>query len=697
MSEANRVLFYHRHPYSIKPKVLSVSTIDYQILKLVQLHGPIKARKISTILSEEFSKHVDRSGVNSALYRMKSLGKVIIDESYQWSLAEVSTADPTADSGLSNMGITVADTEAPTIIADIIFTDEQQTVIDLDPSGHLLIRGQAGSGKTTVLAARAGKIISAMNKGSLLFLTYNAALCAYVKKAFSQAGMKGDIDVHTFHDWSKGCARELGADFNGWVDGKARSEVICKIIEEAKLEIGQHRLFDISDSARILEWWGDEIAWLFGQHVIKLDDYLKKERTTRGTAIRVTKDDRRFVWFVYESYVEWLEESNKEDYDNPAGLILRTIEQQGKDIPDELRYDHVMVDEVQDFDMSWLLAVVKISRVSLSLSGDLAQKIYRRSFAWKDCGINVRGGGRSRKLGSSHRTTCQIMDVAEYLLLDNDVTKSDDFTPPVRPQKNGSKVKRLIDSSPKIAYERGYDWVAAEFKRMRTTSVVVALPFSRQLYPAQKALEKRGVSVKAAKGASLGNFNGGVVVTTYHQLKGLEFDHVVIMGLHDAQYPGRLLERIPEEDRDDEVQLLRRLLYVAMTRAKSSVAVIGSVPFCRFFSGVPDEHFEHIPLKKPAATKKTAKKKPAAKIGAVTKAPAKKPAIKKDPIEDDAKFKAIIENVDKIVDKKLENHPWRNGMGYCHAFWETKKQVLKEDYNINWRTPSEMNPDIMFD
>jgi len=71
--------------------------------------------------------------------------------------------------------------------------------------------------------------------------------------------------------------------------------------------------------------------------------------------------------------------------------------------------------------------------------------------------------------------------------------------------------------------------------------------------------------------------------------------------------------------------------------------------------------------------------------------------MKKDPIEDDVKFKAIVEHVNEIVDKKLENHPWRNGMGYCHVFWETKKQVLKDDYNIIWRTPSEMNPEIMFD
>jgi len=149
-------------------------------------------------------------------------------------------------------------------------------------------------------------------------------------------------------------------------------------------------------------------------------------------------------------------------------------------------------------------------------------------------------------------------------------------------------------NNPKQSYELGYDWIAGSFKRLRTTTVAVVLPFSRQLYPAQKSLSKRGLNVKAAKGSSLGNFSGGVVVTTFHQLKGLEFDHVVIMGLHDAQFPARILEHIEEEDRNVEAQLLRRVMYVAMTRAKQSVTLIGSEPFCRFFEVIPQEHFEEI-------------------------------------------------------------------------------------------------------
>src|SRR5690606_20946472 len=348
------------------------------LLKLIELHAPVKARKLASILAEEFNKHVDRSDVNSSLYKLKAEGKLLVNAGYEWSIsthndsASDNDNDPDTEKGPVD-----EPSEVPVVEPVVTFTPEQQAVIDLDPSDHLLIRGQAGSGKTTVLAARAGRILSAMNKGSLLFLTYNSALSAYVKKAFSKAGMKKNIDVQTFHEWSRHAVKFLGYEFSGWVDSKTRNDELKKFIAKAKDELGFHRLYDIENNPDVLNWWGDEFAWLFGQHLVRLDDYLAVERVGRGVSIRISQEDRRFVWFVFELYEEWLESTHQEDYDNPAGLVLRALQESGKDLPEELRYDHVMIDEVQDFDKSWLLAAVKIPRVSLSLAGDLAQKIYK--------------------------------------------------------------------------------------------------------------------------------------------------------------------------------------------------------------------------------------------------------------------------------------------------------------------------------
>ncbi|MDD3284220.1 MAG: hypothetical protein PHZ07_01355 [Patescibacteria group bacterium] len=36
-------------------------------------------------------------------------------------------------------------------------------------------------------------------------------------------------------------------------------------------------------------------------------------------------------------------------------------------------------------------------------------------------------------------------------------------------------------------------------------------------------------------------------------------------------------------------------------------------------------------------------------------------------------------------------------LGDCHIFWEEKKRILKEKYNIDWKTPAEINPSAKFD
>ena len=59
------------------------------------------------------------------------------------------------------------------------------------------------------------------------------------------------------------------------------------------------------------------------------------------------------------------------------------------------------------------------------------------------------------------------------------------------------------------------------------------------------------------------------------------------------------------------------------------------------------------------------------------------------------KLSIIEDEVDNRVEEILKDV--QKMSGYCHMFWETKKRLLKEEYGIDWLTPAECNPDIMFD
>jgi superfamily I DNA/RNA helicase len=221
---------------------------------------------------------------------------------------------------------------------------------------------------------------------------------------------------------------------------------------------------------------------------LSIEEYKLVERIGRGIAIRVPFADREYVWYVYSKYLEWLKEQGKEDYDNVAGLIGEAMKNYNNIVPEALKYDHVFIDEVQDFDKSWLSIVSQFARISLSMAGDIAQKIYKRTFTWKSVGIKIRSH-RSVPLRGSFRTTEQIMKAASKIIEDCQMqADADEFVNPIIPKKQGPLITRVKRKGVKDSYNEGYKYVSQKFKRIRKSTVAIAMPLSRQVYPAYNQL-----------------------------------------------------------------------------------------------------------------------------------------------------------------------------------------------------------------
>ena len=67
--------------------------------------------------------------------------------------------------------------------------------------------------------------------------------------------------------------------------------------------------------------------------------------------------------------------------------------------------------------------------------------------------------------------------------------------------------------------------------------------------------------------------------------------------------------------------------------------------------------------------------------------------IKHDPIEDTEEFQSIIEEVNKEAESLVGQDVW---YGRMHFIDQQKKRILKEKYQIDWKTTAEMNPDWDF-
>lgn len=69
------------------------------------------------------------------------------------------------------------------------------------------------------------------------------------------------------------------------------------------------------------------------------------------------------------------------------------------------------------------------------------------------------------------------------------------------------------------------------------------------------------------------------------------------------------------------------------------------------------------------------------------------------------KTRRALKEIQNDVDKelmtlgllKIENNKKVYALGSCHTEWAIQKRILKEKYNIDWKSPQDKNPHITFD
>jgi DNA helicase II / ATP-dependent DNA helicase PcrA len=237
-------------------------------------------------------------------------------------------------------------------------------------------------------------------------------------------------------------------------------------------------------------------------------------------------------------------------------LLLRIYQRQRGRLPDGgkgvLAYEHLMVDEVQDFsplELSVLLEATSSQRC-VTLAGDTAQAIApEHGFtSWTELldFLSI-AHERVEPLRVSYRSTREIVDVAEHVLgpLMGDVR-------PVAPRA-GAPVESFPFSSAGECAEFLSHALKELVRNEPDASVALLARHPEQARLAYEALAHAEVPTVRLVADQDFSFSAGIDVTDVRQSKGLEFDIVILLDVTDASYPAT----------DDA----RRLLHVAMTRA----------------------------------------------------------------------------------------------------------------------------------
>ncbi len=227
------------------------------------------------------------------------------------------------------------------------------------------------------------------------------------------------------------------------------------------------------------------------------------------------------------------------------------------------KYDHLMIDEAQDFgavELGVLLSIVR-SRTGVTVVGDVNQKIVPAAdfMGWdelaRELGLD---GAAVARLEVGHRSSARIMAVADTLT-------GDTTTAPGRPgpmprlhcaDTPARAHEILVAEVLRLASDHGQGHVAV-VTHDREAAASLAATLAREV-----ASHRMAIAVRHGHNKHF-TFEPGVTVTNVAQVKGLEFDAVVVLEPTESAYPAA-----GEQG--------RRRLYTVMTRAKFELVFIAS-------------------------------------------------------------------------------------------------------------------------
>ncbi len=217
-----------------------------------------------------------------------------------------------------------------------------------------------------------------------------------------------------------------------------------------------------------------------------------------------------------------------------------------------LSYEHVLIDEAQDLSPVELAVVMATStpQQSVTLAGDVSQRLLMDNgfTSWKDVLGNLDlQHVEVEPLRITYRSTRQIIDFAR------------DALGPLAPEEESQATR---DGAPVELFEFGHSGEAVAFLGEALRGLMASEPRASVAviarYPEQADLYYRGLQnaeVPFLRRIARQDFpfKAGIDVTDVRQVKGLEFDYVVLLEVSSASYP-----------EDDEA---RHLLHIAATRA----------------------------------------------------------------------------------------------------------------------------------
>jgi DNA helicase-2/ATP-dependent DNA helicase PcrA len=239
---------------------------------------------------------------------------------------------------------------------------------------------------------------------------------------------------------------------------------------------------------------------------------------------------------------------------------------------DPLVYDHVAIDEAQDLSVAdiKLLYEATSERRSVTIAGDVAQRVvFDNAFhGWEGLLGEIGAGAvRVRPLRLAYRSTAPVMRFAQRVLGPLAATEGD----PSMTARPGAEVSLYPFDGMGEAVAFVADALRSLLGREPSASVALLTRHAGQADAWFGALKRAEVPQLRRVRRQDFAFQPGVDVTEVGQVKGLEFDYVILLDVNAASYP-------------DGVEA-RHLLHIGATRATHQLWLVATGPQSPLLAG----------------------------------------------------------------------------------------------------------------
>ena len=446
----------------------------------------------------------------------------------------------------------------------------QRKLSEINNNFSFKITGAAGTGKT-VLALHRLKYLSGLTKKnkSILFTTFTKSLVTNLKELIRSLDINSD--------------KVIISNIHNFIIEKAKTEKLieedCKIIdffnrdkkEEIWREVIESKLSEF-DSEFLMKEYEEVILF---NNIHTREEYLRIPRV--GLETPLGRKDRIKVWEIIEHFNKVKNNSKIYYLDEVTNKL--TVHFNNKD---EKPFQNIIADEIQDFsdvELRLLRSMVDEKENDLFLVGDPLQKIYKRNINFSRAGINIRGS-RSRRLKINYRTTEEIkrraMSVIKEIPFENFDGEEENKACYVS-ILHGEKPKYELYTSSEEMNNSLLKILQKIFENnnIKLNEICIAARTKNSKDEVKKIIHNNKISYYDLPNES-GNKNG-VYLSTFHNIKGLEFKVVILYDVSEDTVPYRYygFDSLPEFEKKSYLKSERALLYVAMTRAIKKLIILG--------------------------------------------------------------------------------------------------------------------------